>query len=81
MGITPSNFYTKLKYDLEHIEQAVDDYNRSQSIIKLLFVIFFLLGFATGFVIKAWYLWIWSSGAGNQFQSNQTQTIDWIRWQ
>jgi hypothetical protein len=56
MGITPSNLYKLLKYDLEHIEQAVQDYNRLWYIIYLSFAIFFLLGLGTGFILKAWYL-------------------------
>jgi hypothetical protein len=56
MSITPSEMYKKLKSDLDNIPQAIEDYKRLQYLIYLSFAIFFLLGFAIGFILKARYL-------------------------
>lgn len=57
MGLTLSEFYKKLKYDLDHYEEAYTDYRRLQFLLYFVPFIMVLLGFALGFfVVKMRYL-------------------------
>jgi hypothetical protein len=53
MGITQNEMYKKLKWGLEHLAEATDDYNREKTLVTIWIIVFTLLGFSIGFIVKA----------------------------